>query len=82
MIDWEQKIGPQIRTGVDASLCSSSRCGPRKRQKDRGKKKKKKADRAVMAQWLMNLTRNHEVSGWIPGLGQWVKDLVLPGAGV
>ena len=25
-----------------------------------------------------NLTRNHEVVGWIPGLAQWVKDLVLP----
>ena len=25
----------------------------------------------------MNLTRNHEVAGLIPGLSQWVKDLVL-----
>ena len=25
----------------------------------------------------MNPTRNHEVSGLIPGLAQWVKDLVL-----
>ena len=24
-----------------------------------------------------NPTRNHEVAGWIPGLGQWVKDPVL-----
>ena len=27
----------------------------------------------LMAQWLMNPTRNHEVVGLIPGLIQWVK---------
>ena len=32
----------------------------------------------VVTQWLKNLTRNHEVVGLIPGLPQWVKDLVLP----
>ena len=26
----------------------------------------------------MNPMRNHEVAGLIPGLGQWVKDPVLP----
>ena len=31
-----------------------------------------------MAQWLMNLTRNHEVEGLVPALAQWVKDPVLP----
>ena len=32
----------------------------------------------IMAQWLANPTRNHEVVGSIPGLVQWVKDLAWP----
>ena len=32
----------------------------------------------VVAQWLTNQTRNHEVAGSVPALAQWVNDLVLP----
>ena len=36
-------------------------------------KKKVQIGVPVMAQWLTNPTRNHEVVGSVPGLAQWVK---------
>ena len=32
----------------------------------------------VVAQWLTNPTRNHEVAGLVPVLAQWVNDPALP----
>ena len=43
-----------------------------------GKAVKKFSRVPVVAQWLTNLTRNHEVAGSVPALAQRVMDLALP----
>ena len=40
--------------------------------------KRKESGVPVVAQWLTNPTRNHEVAGSVPALAQWVNDLALP----
>ena len=39
---------------------------------------KEKMGVPVVAQWLTNLTRNHEVADSVPALAQWVNDPALP----
>ena len=56
------------------SLC----CTPEPNTSYISQLKKKILGVPVVAQWLTNLTRNHEVAGSIPALAQWVKDPALP----
>ena len=41
-------------------------------------KQKESTGVPVVAQWLTNPTRNHEVAGSVPALAQWVNDPALP----
>ena len=53
--------------------------GAAREMAERQKKiKKKKWGVPIVAQWLTNPTRNHEVAGSVPALAQWVNDPALP----
>ena len=49
-------------------------------QKVKSFTKRKTGGVPVVAQWLTNPTRNHEVEGSVPALAQWVNDPALPWA--
>ena len=48
------------------------------KKKKRERERKRKIGVPVVAQWLTNPTRNHEVAGSVPALAQWVNDPMLP----
>ena len=57
---------------------SSKGSSPVKKKKPKKTKNTRQREVPVVAQRLMNLTRICEVVDSIPGLAQWVKDLMLP----
>ena len=76
----KNKILPFAATWMDLEMIIPSEVSQRQISYHLYVESKKKKDTGVpvMAQWLTNPTRNHEVAGSIPGLAQWVKDPALP----
>ena len=62
-----QVQSPAWHSGLEIQHCCSSGLG-----QDCG------SGLPIVAQWLTNPTRNHDVVGLIPGLAQWVGELALP----
>ena len=74
---WAGGYSSNSTPSLGTSMCRGR--GPIKWQKDQKKKKKKDITRSSHHGPVeINLTRNREVEGSIPGLAQWVGDLALP----
>ena len=79
------RLQMQLRSGVAVAVVQGSSCSSNLTAslgtsiwRQCSPKKKKKKGVPVVAQWLTNPTRNHEVAGSVPALAQWVNDLALP----
>jgi len=66
-------IGPLAWEPLCAMVAAQEKAGKQKKKKTRNRS----SHRGTVE---MNLTRNREVAGSIPGLAQWVKDPTLPWA--
>ena len=73
---WIQSLGQELPYAVGAAI-RFFKIYERKKERERkkegrkeGKKERKKDGVPIVAQWLMNPSRNHEDSGSIPGLAQ------------
>ena len=64
-----------LTPSLGPSMCYG--CSQKQQQQQQQQHKNTSIGVPVVAQWLTNLTRNHEVVGSIPALGQWVKDPAL-----
>ena len=74
--DWHtSKIKGKMSVTKDLTLKEENMTSIRKMRK--GLFKEVASGVPVVAQWLTNPTRNHEVLGPIPGLAHWVKDLAF-----
>ena len=65
-------LGSSPRPGIP-TYCL---CG--QKEKKYTKKREHEIGVPIMTQWLTTPTRNHEVSGSIPALAQWVNYPALP----